>query len=321
MMKRVLIFLLFLCLLLQGCAASPASGETPVPSAPDGYTLSPTLTETSPAPSEGEQLLGEGDLLLDFTMRLPENFAAEISYSSARLTDGAGAYAGSVEVKAYYPEGGHESLMDNHCEVVYPWEEISLEFTNPEPWQAHVEKVLYARFKHDDFEDHHSARSVDSTIYYILFQGDHTFINDYGDTLTYQNCYKLRFFTDYWDEQEVATQVWTEEEILACVKSFALKEEYPYQPAFNQREFWRIGAEALLQAMAKGQTPEARDMHTAFGNPKSVTSGFQNGFSMEILVEDGRRVCRCSHEKGGIHATIDFDMTSGEQTAVTFERK
>ncbi len=288
------------------------SQSSPVPSPVVQPTLAPSEQPEPPA----FIMLGADDPLTDFTMDLPSDCTLKVGMYNAGYQRN-GFYAGYIGLVSYYSNMSYDQLTNNHTERLGEWKEEKINFKNGGAWAEGLEKILIGRFQSDDYDDPRSGRLYDHTTYILIFKEVKTFINYAGDELTYQDCYQLDFTTTYYDENGTPTQVFSDEEILAMVQSFALKGNKIYMPAKSFDEMYDIAGELLIQALHENATPEARTMYEAMGKPDPIRKE-DILWSSWVKAEDGIRVFYWAFDKGGVRAQVRINMDTGELLGLTW---
>lgn len=293
-------FAAFLARLAAEQQALPTSSPSP--------PVRPTVQNT---PMSGFIKIGADNLLTDFTVDLPSDctFTTGMYDASYRRN---GLYAGYIGLIGYYADMGYGQLSNNHTETIGDWEDATVSFQNGGAWTEGIEKIVFNRFQSDDYDDVHSGRLYDHTTYNLIFKEVRTAGNSHtGETYTYQNCYQLDFTTAYYDADGNSTTVFTEEEIVGMVRSFALKGDSIYAPAKGFTELYDIAEHLLIQALYAGEAPEARAMYEAMGEPNPIQKE-EILWSSWVAAEDGKRLFYWEFEEGGVKAQIRIDLDTGE---------
>lgn len=321
----VLLNMLLLCAFIGGCAANegaPAPAATTSPEAPPAATTPVATTPSAPpqasataappSPRQAAALLGEDDIFTDFTIALPPGVTGNAHENFAVLTYN-GVYAGAIYTRAHHIGDPYSSLMNNHCDVVDEWEEIPFAFAGEGPWRARLKSVVTARFESDDIDEPLSGRSYENTVYYLIFNEPIKGMNGLGEPFTYRVCYSLGFVTCHIDENGNRTPLLSEEEIAASVSTFTLKEESPYSPAISYDEMEQLSDKTIRDALAAGETPEARRMQAsreASGLSPNDINDIRCSSSWAEAI-DGRRIRAYAYESGGVEAIVRIDMDTG----------
>lgn len=315
--KRCLSGLVCLCFLLAGCAGgADVSPSLLTPPAQTGYeVLEAAAIEMPGAAADGAQRLGADTVLLDFTLDLPGELSAEVSYLEATLTQ-AGRYAGHIGRIAYYPGNAYDMLASGGAKRIEGFQEAGVDFFPAGDWTAALDKVVYTRYRSDDLYAGGNGREYEHTAYYIILKSDNAYTNGIAGELVYQVCYELDFVTAYIDAAGKRTPVLRDAEILQAVKSFALKGGEPYRPAVGFAQMEALAIEAVRTALLEGDTPQAQKMYAALGAHDAGGLDAMTWHTYWAEEEAGRRALLFAFEGGGVWSIVHVDMDTAQILSV-----